>query len=435
MQDAFLAGVACARRSRGSRARSAAGCCASRATAPSTRVARRRTLRPVDTETMAMIERTQAEDRVEEVDEPARLAGDAELVALVWESVDALGQRDAEVLDLSLRHGLTPAEVAEVVGTNRNAANQMVHRARVRLGDADPRPCAVARRRAAVWRPRRRAPRRARDALRRRRGARHHRARRDCERCQERRRLRLDPAALFAAVPIVTAPTLLKAKVAHALADEGVPMGRAAAADGIRAADAARRGAPDAPDRRGWCAAVVAVVWSVSSSPPSRSTTIPHLTPGSRTCACRPRPPRPLDHGRERFDHGPAHSAPTSPAVAPSTSPPPTRPRSPQHRSRPRRPRHRRAGHALGRTVERADDLPAPGGAGADVVDHGARGVGRGVGQRIHLGRRRRVVTGVPDRFRSGVELVRELTGAASRTPSPHAPPSGTVAGHCVGDA
>jgi RNA polymerase sigma factor (sigma-70 family) len=182
---------------------------------------------PVDTETMAMIERTQAEDRVDDLDEPARLAGDAELVALVWESVDALGPRDAEVLDLSLRHGLTPAEVAEVVGTNRNAANQMVHRARNRLGDAI--------RARVLWRGGEPQCGDLADAL-------HetHVTRFDgdavrvttahattCERCQERRRLRLDPAALFAAVPMIAAPTLLKTKVAHALAAEGVPMGRA----------------------------------------------------------------------------------------------------------------------------------------------------------------------------------------------------------------
>lgn len=42
-------------------------------------------------------------------------------------------ERDAELLDLTLRHGLTPAEVGEVVGMNRNAANQAVHRVRGRL--------------------------------------------------------------------------------------------------------------------------------------------------------------------------------------------------------------------------------------------------------------------------------------------------------------
>src|SRR5206468_1126877 len=140
---------------------------------------------------------TEIEDRIEQLDEPARLAGDAELVALVWESVDALGARDAEVLDLSLRHGLSPAEVAEVVGTNRNAANQMVHRARQRLGDAI--------RARVLWRggePQcgdladdlRNANVTRFDADAVRISTAHAEA---CELCRERRRLRLDPAALF----------------------------------------------------------------------------------------------------------------------------------------------------------------------------------------------------------------------------------------------
>ena len=48
----------------------------------------------------------------------------------MWGAAEALGERDSEVLDLTLRLGMTPAEIADVVGTNRNAANQMVHRAR-----------------------------------------------------------------------------------------------------------------------------------------------------------------------------------------------------------------------------------------------------------------------------------------------------------------
>jgi RNA polymerase sigma factor (sigma-70 family) len=197
---------------------------------------------PVDTETMAMIERTQAEDRVEELDEPARLAGDAELVALVWESVDALGARDAEVLDLSLRHGLSPAEVADVVGTNRNAANQMVHRARQRLGDAV--------RARVLWRGGEPQCGDLADVLR---DA--HVTRFDadavrvttahaetCELCSERRRLRLDPAALFSAVPMIGAPVVLKQKVAHALSEAGVPMGHAATPDDPSSHGSRRRG-------------------------------------------------------------------------------------------------------------------------------------------------------------------------------------------------
>ena len=45
-----------------------------------------------------------------------------------------------------------------------------------------------------------------------------------CAMCQERREMRLEPSKLFAAVPLVVAPMLLKMKVAHALSGSGVPM-------------------------------------------------------------------------------------------------------------------------------------------------------------------------------------------------------------------
>jgi RNA polymerase sigma factor (sigma-70 family) len=203
--------------------------------------------RPVDTETMTMIERSQAEARVEQLDEPAQLAGDAELVALVWESVEALGDRDAEVLDLSLRHGLTPAEVAEVVGTNRNAANQMVHRARLRLGDAV--------RARVLWRGGEPQCGDLADVLRAAGATRFDaeavrittRHAENCTRCEERRRLRLEPAAMFAAVPMVGAPALLKQEVAHALAASGVPMGTGSGRTG--SGDAGSGGASATPRR------------------------------------------------------------------------------------------------------------------------------------------------------------------------------------------
>jgi hypothetical protein len=185
---------------------------------------------------MAMIERTggsagagapsgfRVEDRVGSADDPARAAEDGEIAALVWDAVDALGPRDAEVLDLTLRHAMTPAEVGMVVGVNRNAANQIVHRARNRLKDA------VAAR--VLWRGG--APecgdladalaaagvdRFDADAVRV--TAAHADA---CELCGRRRELRLDPAKLFAAVPLAGGPVLLKQEVAHALAADGVPM-------------------------------------------------------------------------------------------------------------------------------------------------------------------------------------------------------------------
>lgn len=189
----------------------------------------------VDDAGLAMIERAgpapaaapagfRVEDRLSAADDPSSAAEDAELVALVTEAAAALDGRDAEVLDLGLRLGLTPAEIGEAVGLNRNAANQAVHRARRRL-----RTAVEAR---VLWRRGRPdcpdlvaalaaagVERFGADAV----------AVADahaggCARCAEQRRLRLDPAVLFGAVPLVGAPALLKAQIAQALAGQGVPV-------------------------------------------------------------------------------------------------------------------------------------------------------------------------------------------------------------------
>lgn len=189
---------------------------------------------PVDEESLAMIERSGGTgaggpagftvgDRFSTIDDPARAVEDRELAELLWNAADALGERDAQVLDLSLRHGMSPAEIGDVMGMNRNAANQLVHRVRGRLdtavsarvlwGNGSPACAELA-------------------ALLQAEGIEHfdgdavrvidkHAER--CGRCDERRRSRLAPSAMFASIPIA-APIVLKQKVAFALAGAGVPM-------------------------------------------------------------------------------------------------------------------------------------------------------------------------------------------------------------------
>ena len=72
------------------------------------------------------------EDRLAAAVDPAQAMEDAELAALVWDAADALGDRDASLLDLHLRHGLSPAEIAEELGVKANAAHQSLHRMRDR---------------------------------------------------------------------------------------------------------------------------------------------------------------------------------------------------------------------------------------------------------------------------------------------------------------
>ena len=190
---------------------------------------------PVDTKAMAVIEASgpsaasapagfRVEDRLGAADDPARAVEDAELADLVWEAADALGERDASVLDLQLRHDLAPAEIAEVADINRNHANQLVHRVRNRLGDA-VRARVLWRGGEPVCTDLRAALADAgvtsfgADAVR---VATAHAD--ECEECSERRRLRLEPSALFAATPFLVAPVALKSRIAHALSEEGVPM-------------------------------------------------------------------------------------------------------------------------------------------------------------------------------------------------------------------
>ena len=191
------------------------------------------------------------EDRLGRAATPGAAIEDREIVDLVWEAADALGPRDLEVLDLQLRHGLSPAEVGEVLGMNRNAANQVVHRLRGRLETAV--------RARVVWRGG--AP--ACDVLRERlrqssitafgadavRVIERHLP--GCVTCDERQRLRLQPSALFAAVPIMVAPVFLKAQAAAALTAAGVPLQGSVLVAGGGAASSATGAGPGSGTRTG----------------------------------------------------------------------------------------------------------------------------------------------------------------------------------------
>ena len=199
------------------------------------------------------------EDRARRIDDPGAMAEDRELVALVRTSATALGERDAEVLDLQLRYGLSPAEIGEVMGLNRNAANQLCHRVRQRF--------ATAVRARVLWR----GERPACDALAQMlasagvttfdgeavRIADKHAD--GCPQCGERRELRLQPSAMFAAVPLVAAPIVLKTQTADALEAVGVDMdGSSFGTAGEHRGDGSRRG--PRRGRRLTTMAIVAVV-------------------------------------------------------------------------------------------------------------------------------------------------------------------------------
>ncbi|HEV7761372.1 MAG TPA: sigma-70 family RNA polymerase sigma factor [Acidimicrobiales bacterium] len=161
---------------------------------------------------------------------------DHERDQLVWAAAAALGERDASLLDLHLRHDLGAAAIAEELDTTPNNVHQLLHRLRGRLAGAI--------RSWVLWRDGRAQCLGLGDAIDAA-GLTHfgadavrvisaHAA--DCEVCREAQRAVLAPEALFAAVPVVAAPVALKAQAAAGLMAAGVPVGSAlsrAAASGV----------------------------------------------------------------------------------------------------------------------------------------------------------------------------------------------------------
>lgn len=139
---------------------------------------------------------------------------------LVWAAAAALGPRDASLLDLQLRHQLSPAEIAEELDLTANNAHQLLFRLRKKLGDAVANHL--------LWRGG--APRceelaalvegdpfdAAINKL-----VQRHSSR--CDTCGPERERVVDPTKLFASVPIAVAPLLVRARAASALEAAGVP--------------------------------------------------------------------------------------------------------------------------------------------------------------------------------------------------------------------
>lgn len=149
----------------------------------------------------------------------------AEQRDLVWAAAAALGERDVSILDLHLRHGLEPHELADELEITPNAAHQALFRLRGRLGQAvrawllwrgDDAACVMLRAELAAAGQQAFGPSTVRTIRR------HVAA---CDTCAEEHDRVAAPAALFAAVPLVGAPALARAQAFASLADAGVPVG------------------------------------------------------------------------------------------------------------------------------------------------------------------------------------------------------------------
>ena len=156
-------------------------------------------------------------------EDPAAPVTDRERDDLVWAASAALGEGDASLLSLHLRHGLDAPELADELGIAANTAHQRLFRLKKRLGDA-----------IGAWilwhlgRPRCDALRTLlanagttrfdRDAA-----AMITAHTRSCPDCDAHRTVALSPEVMFGAMPLVVAGPALKAQAAAALAEAGVP--------------------------------------------------------------------------------------------------------------------------------------------------------------------------------------------------------------------
>jgi RNA polymerase sigma factor (sigma-70 family) len=190
-------------------------------------------------------------------DDAATPVTDQERDDLVWAASAALGDDDASILSLHLRHGLGAPELADELGIAPNAAHQRLFRLKKRLGDA-----------IGAWmlwhlgRPRCDALRTLlanagttrfdRDAA-----AMITAHTRGCPDCNDRRAVALSPEVMFGAMPLVVAGPTLKARAAAALAANAVPTPPPASPPAtpgtpeISGRGESTSGAPDAPTTPG----------------------------------------------------------------------------------------------------------------------------------------------------------------------------------------
>lgn len=265
---------------------------------------------------------------------------------LVWAAAAALGERDASMLDLHLRHGLEPHELAEELDIAPNAAHQALFRLRKRLGVAirawllwrgNAPACVVLRAELAAAGDTTFGPATVRMI---------ERHTRNCEACAEEHERIAAPAMLFSAVPLLAPPMMVRTRALRALADTGVPVADGAGADGPGetgpaggdVAGAGDGGYDDASPQLASAgsrqlaasAAVVLMLLALGGWAWWRATTGPFdpaviggavATPSPSLPAATPDPP-PADASREPSDELAAPSAEPSPAPPPASDPP-----------------------------------------------------------------------------------------------------------------
>lgn len=237
---------------------------------------------------------------------------------LVWAAAEALGDRDASMLDLHLRHGLEPHELAEELGIAPNAAHQALFRMRKRLGGAvqawllwrDGRPaCHPLRAELAAAEVDRFGSLAMRTIERHAQG---------CDDCGQRRDRVTAPAALFSSVPFVLPPPELRTDAFEMLSHHGVPVDSPARREHSGLQSAGRRMAA-------WSAVVAALVagvfgiwWSQAEPgppPPPVPITEPSTTSTPRAPTTEPPTTTPVPTFTRPIEPVPPSTTPARPSL------------------------------------------------------------------------------------------------------------------------
>lgn len=146
---------------------------------------------------------------------PERRAEQQDASRLVWDAAASLEPRQFEMLDLTVRKGLSSAEIADVLGIERAQASLAVHRAREALGNA-VRYLLVARRRRRCDGLAALVPDGVARLTPEQRGSVDHHMRR-CAACQQSAALLTRPEVLFGTIPIALVPARLLGRHAQAI--------------------------------------------------------------------------------------------------------------------------------------------------------------------------------------------------------------------------
>lgn len=155
--------------------------------------------------------------------DPEVVASYNEMSEMVWEAAESLDERTYTVFDLTVRHGMDSAEIADVMGVSAGAGYTMVSRMKTRVGESigtyllmrkGSRECDQLAEIVAATEipPVSRSDRRTVD-----------RHVRDCDTCERTKKAMVAPSKVFGAFAMVAAPAGLQAQIRGQIQSDWTP--------------------------------------------------------------------------------------------------------------------------------------------------------------------------------------------------------------------